>query len=140
ADFVRLELEVAFARKKRVIPAMVDDAPMLSPADLPESLRPLTKRNAVRVRHERFRSDIDTLIGALQRILSGLAEKPITKPIESEKSQGSPTGANLVAPAKGGESALADTSGTGDIEFKSINLTTRRAYLVVAIVAAVVLL
>jgi hypothetical protein len=53
-DFVRLELEAALARGIRVVPVLVDGAPLPKSDSLPEGLRPLLRRNAVRLAHERF--------------------------------------------------------------------------------------
>jgi len=47
-DFVRIEIEAALARDVRVIPVLVDGARMPDEDDLPETLRPLVFRNAVR--------------------------------------------------------------------------------------------
>ncbi len=68
-DFVRIEISSALSQGKRVIPVLVGDAPMPRPEELPESLRPLTRRNAVRLTHERFRADTQGLIKALQQAL-----------------------------------------------------------------------
>jgi hypothetical protein len=69
ADFVRIEIISALDQGKRVIPVLVNDAPMPRPEDLPEALRPLLRRNAVRLTHERFRADTQGLIKALQQSL-----------------------------------------------------------------------
>lgn len=69
-DFVRIEITSALDQGKRVIPVLVGDAPMPHPEDLPEVLRPLTRRNAVRLTHERFRADTQGLIKALQESLT----------------------------------------------------------------------
>jgi hypothetical protein len=68
-DFVRIEITAALSQGKRVIPVLVGDAPMPRPEDLPEALRPLARRNAVRLTHERFRSDTQGLVKALQHSL-----------------------------------------------------------------------
>jgi outer membrane protein assembly factor BamD (BamD/ComL family) len=68
-DFVRIEITSALNQGKRVIPVLVGDAHMPRPEDLPEALRPLARRNAVRLTHERFRSDTQGLIKALQQSL-----------------------------------------------------------------------
>jgi hypothetical protein len=68
-DFVRIEIESALKQNKRVIPVLVGDAPMPSSKDLPDDLKPLARRNAVRLTHERFRADADGLIKALERAL-----------------------------------------------------------------------
>jgi hypothetical protein len=64
-DFVRVEIASALSQNKRVIPVLVGDASMPRPEELPEVLRPLSRRNAVRLTHERFRSDAQGLIKAL---------------------------------------------------------------------------
>ena len=69
-DFVRLEIERALARGIRVIPVLVDGAPMPRRQDLPESLAPLVRRNGHTMTHARFGSDSLELIGTLERILA----------------------------------------------------------------------
>jgi hypothetical protein len=50
-DFVRLEVEQALQRDDIIIiPVLVRDAPMPRESDLPESLRPLLRRNAMQLR------------------------------------------------------------------------------------------
>jgi outer membrane protein assembly factor BamD (BamD/ComL family) len=68
-DFVRIEIESALKQSKRVIPVLVGEGQLPRPEDLPETLRPLTRRNAVRLTHERFRADTQSLIKALQQAL-----------------------------------------------------------------------
>jgi hypothetical protein len=68
-DFVRIEIESALKQDKRVIPVLVGEARMPRADELPESIRPLARRNAVRLTHERFRADAQGLIKALQRAL-----------------------------------------------------------------------
>ena len=68
-DFVRIEIETALQQDKRVIPILVGQAQMPRPEELPDALRPLARRNAVRLTHERFRSDVHGLIKALQEAL-----------------------------------------------------------------------
>jgi TIR domain-containing protein len=68
-DFVRVEIESALAQKKRVIPVLVNDARMPRSTELPESLRPFARCNAVRLTHERFRADTQSLIKALEQVL-----------------------------------------------------------------------
>jgi len=65
-DFVRIEIESALKQGKRVIPVLVNEARMPRPDELPEALRPLARRNAVRLTHERFRSDLQGLVKALE--------------------------------------------------------------------------
>jgi hypothetical protein len=68
-DFVRIEIEYALQQNKRVIPVLVGQAQMPRADKLPEPMRPLARRHAVRLTHERFRADVQALITALQRAL-----------------------------------------------------------------------
>jgi hypothetical protein len=94
-DFVRIEIESALKQGKRVIPVLVHQARMPHPDELPEAIRPLAMRNAVRLTHERFRADVQGLIKALQgaieegasRRSSGMgAVDPGAKPFEHPQS------------------------------------------------------
>src|SRR5262245_48765159 len=68
-DFVRIEIASALKQQKLVIPILVHDARMPRTDELPENIRPLAWRNAVRLSHERFRADTQALIKAIQRAL-----------------------------------------------------------------------
>jgi hypothetical protein len=74
-DFVRIEIESALKQGKRVIPVLVHEARMPHPDELPEAIRPLAKRNAVRLTHERFRADVQGLIKALQGAIDEMASR-----------------------------------------------------------------
>lgn len=69
-DFVRLEIERALDRNVRVIPILVDGAPMPRRQDLPDSLARLVRRNGHTMTHARFGTDSIELIGTLERILA----------------------------------------------------------------------
>lgn len=66
-DFVRIEIAAALRQDKQVIPVLVDGAQMPRADELPEQLRPLARRNAVRLTSERFRADTQGLVKALQQ-------------------------------------------------------------------------
>jgi hypothetical protein len=68
-DFVRLEIEAALAREVRVIPVLVDGARMPRPDQLPASLAPLARRQAIEVSHSRFSTDLTGLLNVLDREL-----------------------------------------------------------------------
>jgi hypothetical protein len=68
-DFVRIEIESALQRGVRVIPVLVSNAEMPREHELPETLKPLARRNAVRLTHDRFRADCAGLIKALEAAL-----------------------------------------------------------------------
>src|SRR5262245_44188763 len=55
-DFVRIEIESGLKHGKRIIPVLVNSAEMPGAEHLPESLKPLARRHAVRLTHERFKA------------------------------------------------------------------------------------
>jgi hypothetical protein len=68
-DYVRVEIGAALKRDIRVIPVLVEGASMPQSGELPDDLKPLARRNALNVSHDRFRADADRLVGAVQRAL-----------------------------------------------------------------------
>lgn len=87
-DFVVLEIAAALRRNVRVLPVLLDGASPPRRDDLPEALIPLARRNAMRLDHETFRSDVSTMLDAVANILgstrTGLspddrAQKPETQ-------------------------------------------------------------
>jgi Tol biopolymer transport system component len=69
-DFVRLEIEAALRRKVRVIPILVEGASMPSEEQLPPSLTPLARRQALELSPARFSSDTSRLLAVLERALA----------------------------------------------------------------------
>jgi hypothetical protein len=67
-DRLRLEIEAGLRHETVVIPVLVDAATMPRSRELPESLVPLSRHQAVRLRHDSFRSDSDHLIDVISRI------------------------------------------------------------------------
>jgi hypothetical protein len=65
ADWNRVELETALKASSRVIPLMVDEAKMPRESELPESLRPLARSNALKLRDDDWDSDIERLTRAI---------------------------------------------------------------------------
>ncbi len=70
-DFVRIEVGSALRQEKRVIPVLVNNAEMPRADDLPDDLKPLARRNAVRLTHERFNPDAEGLIRQINGALEG---------------------------------------------------------------------
>jgi len=64
-DFVRLEIEAALTRGVRVIPILVDGARMPHADQLPGSLAPLARRQALELNPNRFGSDFQRLLPVL---------------------------------------------------------------------------
>jgi len=69
-DFVRLEIETALTRKIRVIPILVDEARIPRASELPPTLAPLVRRNAVEINPITF--DTKRLIATVQKTLTDL--------------------------------------------------------------------
>ena len=68
-DFVAIELAAALDRKIPVIPVLVDGARMPKASDLPDSLNPLARRQAVEMRHAHFGKDAEALLARMGEAL-----------------------------------------------------------------------
>jgi hypothetical protein len=64
-DFVRFEIETALQRDIWVVPVLVDGAALPPADDLPPSLRPLVRRQAIELSHTGFRSEVTRMIAAV---------------------------------------------------------------------------
>lgn len=82
-NYVRLEIVTALARGVRVIPVLVQGAQMPNPQDLPEDLRPLSRRHAHELSNQRWNHDIDRLIRTLERAF----EKRRAARLEAEETE-----------------------------------------------------
>ena len=87
-DFVRVEVGTALKRGVRVIPVLVEGAVMPRAAELPGDLKPLARRNALSVSHDRFRADAERLIDSVDEVLEAAqAERP-ARPPEGQSPRG----------------------------------------------------
>lgn len=68
-DFVAIEVKSALELGKEVIPVLIGDVQMPSTSVLPTGIQGLASRHAVVLRAERFRSDCDSLIAHLRRVV-----------------------------------------------------------------------
>jgi hypothetical protein len=75
-DFVRLEIATALERGIRVIPALLNGAPMPTSDQLPESLRGLARRQALQMVDSDLDHHANLLIEAVERELSLRAGGP----------------------------------------------------------------
>jgi len=67
-DFVRLEVAGGLKRQGlRLIPVLVGGATMPGPAELPDDIRELARRNAFELSDTRWKEDVARLIGELER-------------------------------------------------------------------------
>lgn len=96
-DFVRREVATGLARGLRVIPLLLDGAPMPAEAALPEPLRPLARRNAMEIGHTRFRADVERLVEALQETLGTPSPAPAAPSPPTARKRWAPTLALIAA-------------------------------------------
>jgi len=69
-DFIRLEVGTALKRNIRVVPVLVQNAPMPGEDELPDDLKLLARRNAIEINDTHWDSDLRQLIETLERVLS----------------------------------------------------------------------
>jgi hypothetical protein len=74
-DFVRREIATALKRDIRVIPVLVDGALMPRPSELPDDLKPLVRRNALRISDTGFDDDCRRLVAAIEQVMDKTASK-----------------------------------------------------------------
>jgi hypothetical protein len=91
-DFVRREIGLALQTAMRVVPILVDQAPVLEPIDLPEEIRDLALRQYLRLNTRTANHDVRRLVDELAQILdteaaTGLPETPETTPSTTGNAQ-----------------------------------------------------
>ena len=97
-DFVRLEIAGALERKIRVIPVLLEGAPMPTVHDLPPPVVPLAQRNAIEISDSRWDYDCQRLVSVLERALAGPGVRPAvgeslpTPPLAPPGPEGPPRG------------------------------------------------
>ena len=64
-DFVRGEIAAALRLNKRVVPVLIDGARLPEPAELPDELKPLLTRIAMRLSADRWEEDLAALVTQL---------------------------------------------------------------------------
>ncbi len=87
-DYVRTEISTALKRDIRVIPVLVDGGLMPASDDLPEELAPLTRRNALEIRHSHFDADVAGLIDVLVKLVKPKQKQspPAHKAVHTDES------------------------------------------------------
>jgi hypothetical protein len=114
SDYVRLEIEAALARNVRVIPVLVQDAPMPAAADLPEGLRPLARHHALELSDTRWRADLERLDEVLRKVLGPLPDGASAAGAPGESRPTAGLGGPPFAGSGGGAAVLrADAVGRG---------------------------
>ena len=72
-DFVAVEIIAALAQNIPVIPVLVDGTPMPQASELPHSLKPLARCQAVEVRRDHFDQDAEALVERVREALDNKA-------------------------------------------------------------------
>ena len=88
SDFIRLETDTALRLGVPVIPILVERAQMPSAEELPESLRPLTRRNGLELENTRWEYDVGRLVRAVEQLVDPTPSpqiKPVRAPRRSRK-------------------------------------------------------
>jgi hypothetical protein len=88
-DYTRLEIATALGRNDvRVIPVLVEGAQMPAGGELPDELKPLSRRNAIELTDKRWEYDVSQLVETLHKALDARPEPkpPEPKPPEPEPS------------------------------------------------------
>jgi hypothetical protein len=78
-DYVRLEVQTALERGVRTIPVLVERAAMPQPLDLPEPIRPLSRRHAIELSDTRWEYDIQTLVDTIN--VQRPPDVPVDEPV-----------------------------------------------------------
>ena len=97
-DRLRLEIEAGLRHRTTVIPVLVDAARMPKSRELPGSLVPLSRHQAVRLRHDSFPGDSRYLIDALDP--ENAASPPTQPKPEAPAAKGGETGIEPTAESK----------------------------------------
>jgi hypothetical protein len=141
-DFVRLEVGTALKRGVLVIPVLVEGASMPRAAELPEELKPLARRNALSLSHERFRADSERLIDSVGEVLEAAAVEGPPRPPEGEQQRrGRAAGQGKTEPPQGtGAGPGAPASNRTPLEGVTAKLKRSRRLLVVIGIGVVVCL
>lgn len=88
-DYTRLEIATALGRNDvRVIPVLVEGAQMPAGDELPDELKPLSRRNAIELTDKRWEYDVSQLVETLNKTLD---VRPEPKPPEPEPLPPPPT-------------------------------------------------
>jgi hypothetical protein len=95
-DYVRLEIETALQRDIWVVPVLVDGAALPQADDLPPSLRPLVRHQAIELSHTGFRSEITRLIAAVADALEAGSGRSAAPKASSRGAVGQQTGWQLM--------------------------------------------
>ena len=75
-DFVRIEIEAALARKIPLVPIFLDGTLMPDEAELPASIRALSRRNGIELRRASFDANVEKLARGLRLGETAISSTP----------------------------------------------------------------
>lgn len=87
-DYLRMEIEAALARDIRVIPVLVGDAQMPGPADIPDSMAGLLRRNAYPISDRRWQYDVSQLVDILVKIPGVAGRRDLSPAVPAQARKG----------------------------------------------------
>ncbi|HLL62344.1 MAG TPA: TIR domain-containing protein [Propionibacteriaceae bacterium] len=100
-DFVRLEIESALASPRvKVLPVLVEGAEMPRAADLPETIRPLARLNAMELDDRRWTADLRRLTTTVEALTQRTGASPVAAPRLSETPSAVPLSAPTPPPVR----------------------------------------
>lgn len=101
-DYVRREIEIALAGTSLLLPLLVEGAAPLSPGDLPDSIQPFARRQALRLSDGQWREDVSVLSKRLAAMLGeDASHAPFAPDAGDPPGRGSsPTAAAVAAVAR----------------------------------------
>lgn len=78
SDYVRVEIASSLThRGMRVIPVLLQGADMPDDEDLPDDLKPLSRRNALEIRDARWGDDVALLVRTLRQAITATGTEPV---------------------------------------------------------------
>ena len=84
-DWVAIELVAAFTRNVRVIPILVEGTRMPRESELPDSLKPLARRQAAEVRHAHFGKDAEALVARMREAIAADSAAKVRLEAEAQR-------------------------------------------------------
>ena len=112
-DFVRLEIQAALHRDVRLVPILVGRAPMPRSHQLPDSLRGLVRRQAIKLSPDRFESDLARLVRVIDKTLAAIRDGPAEAPADA-------SGVTQAIGLDGPGGVAVDSAGTVDVPVSDI--------------------
>src|SRR4029077_16557596 len=89
-DTVRNEIRAALDREREIVPVLVGGATMPRPEQLPDELKPIATRNALRLSDDQWGDDVERLVSTIERLVArdrGAASPEINQAVDAIQRQ-----------------------------------------------------